>query len=450
MCTERRSLQRVTGILFHLDDDKTYRLISTRNNRYQRNDFLHEPVVLHQDMYIRTSKFHFCRKKTVGLFIPSFGFFYLLGAVNALFFAFLIFSRNNRKRSDVILGVWLVFLSAQLMIPFIYMTNIRMYVYMVGYESTLLTLHPIFLYNYVLTLTNEKRKLKSILLSFSPAILVALMMYPYFEMPMEVKLQFLNSSETIPINMLPSVLVSLACFIWFIVATFKALKKHKQQILQVYSYRDNVDLLWLRRLAVTFSFFFFFDMGLAILFGSIGVPIAWTDFSFYIMLTFFIFILGYFGYRQGEIFRFEPLAIAREDHETHAKEELNYHKADLPVVNEEDAEKLRALMTEEQPFLESALTINDLSRMMDIPPHQLSRIINRHFGMNFFEFVNQYRIEYFKQLAANPKYQHYSLLGLGLECGFNSKSSFNRVFKEHTGLTPSAVRKQIETELVSQ
>jgi len=383
-------------------------------------------------------------------FYSIFRFFYLLGAVNALFFAFLIFSRSNRKRSDVILGVWLVFLSAQLMIPFIYMTNIRVYTYMVGYESTLLTLHPIFLYNYVLTLTNEKRKLKSILLSFSPAILVGIMMYPYFQMPMEVKYQFLSSGENIPLNMLPSAVVSLGCFIWYIVATFKALKKHKQQILQVYSYRDNVDLLWLRRLAVTFSFFFFFDMGLAIVFSIIEIPLAWTDFSFYIMLTFFIFILGYFGYRQGEIFRFEPLNIAREAHESHAKEELHDHKAEIPVINEADAQKLSALMKEEQPFLESSLTINDLSRMMDMPPHQLSRVINRHFGMNFFEYVNQYRIEYFKQLAADPKYQHYSLLGLGLECGFNSKSSFNRVFKEHTGLTPGAVRKQIEAELVSQ
>jgi AraC-like DNA-binding protein len=383
-------------------------------------------------------------------FYSIFRFFYLLGTVNALFFAFLIFSRSNRKRSDAILGTWLIFLSAQLMIPFIYMTNIRVYVYIVGYESTLLTLHPIFLYNYVLTLTNEKRKLKSILLSFTPAILVGIMMIPYFTMPMDVKYQFLSSGENIPLNMLPSAVVSLGCFVWFIVATFKALKKHKQQILQVYSYRDNVDLLWLRRLAVTFSFFFFFDMGLAILFSVIGIPLAWTDFSFYIMLTFFIFILGYFGYRQGEIFRFEPLAIAREDHETHLRTEQNQHKAEVPVVNEEDAQKLSALMKEEQPFLESALTINDLSRMMDMPPHQLSRVINRHFGMNFFEFVNQYRIEYFKQLAADPKYQHYSLLGLGLECGFNSKSSFNRVFKEHTGLTPGAVRKQVEAETVSQ
>ena len=330
------------------------------------------------------------------------------------------------------------------------MTNIRVYTYMVGYESTLLTLYPIFLYNYVLTLTNEKRKLKSILLSFSPAILVGIMMYPYFQMPMEVKYQFPSSGENIPLNMLPSAVVSLGCFIWYIVATFKALKKHKQQILQVYSYRDNVDLLWLRRLAVTFSFFFFFDMGLAIVFSIIEIPLAWTDFSFYIMLTFFIFILGYFGYRQGEIFRFEPLNIAREAHESHAKEELHDHKAEIPVINEADAQKLSALMKEEQPFLESSLTINDLSRMMDMPPHQLSRVINRHFGMNFFEYVNQYRIEYFKQLAADPKYQHYSLLGLGLECGFNSKSSFNRVFKEHTGLTPGAVRKQIEAELVSQ
>lgn len=383
-------------------------------------------------------------------FYSIFRFFYLLGAVNALFFAFMIFSRKNRKRSDAVLGVWLMFLSLQLVIPFIYMSNIKALGYMIGYESTLLALHPIFLYNYALTLTNENRKLKSILLSFIPALLVALSMIGFVEMSSTEKFNMVTKEKLPPLSVFPSFIMSMTVIVWFMLASFSVLKKHKQQILQVYSYRDDVDLLWLRRLTVSFSVILGTDLALGIFFFFIDVPMPFADFFFYTMLTIFIFLLGYFGYQQGHIFRFEPLNIAREDHETHAKEELHNHKAEIPVINEADAQKLSTLMEEEQPFLESSLTINDLSRMMDMPPHQLSRIINRHFGMNFFEYVNQYRIEYFKQLAADPKFQHYSLLGLGLECGFNSKSSFNRVFKEHTGLTPGAVRKQAEAEIVSQ
>lgn len=383
-------------------------------------------------------------------FYSIFRFFYLLGTVNALFFAFLIFSRSNRKRSDVILGVWLVFLSLQLVIPFIYMSNIKALGYMIGYESTLLALHPIFLYNYALTLTNEKRKLKSILLSFIPALMVALSMVGFVEMSSTEKFNMVTKETLPPLSVFPSFILSMTVIVWFMVAAFRVLKKHKKQILQVYSYRDDVDLLWLRRLTVSFAIILASDLALGILFIFINVPMPFADFFFYTMLTIFIFLLGYFGYQQGNIFRFEPLNIAREAHESQAKEESHDQKAEIPVINEADAQKLSALMKEEQPFLESSLTINDLSRMMDMPPHQLSRVINRHFGMNFFEYVNQYRIEYFKRLAVDPKYQHYSLLGLGLECGFNSKSSFNRVFKEHTGLTPGAVRKQAEAETVSQ
>jgi AraC-like DNA-binding protein len=64
-------------------------------------------------------------------------------------------------------------------------------------------------------------------------------------------------------------------------------------------------------------------------------------------------------------------------------------------------------------------------------------VINEHFKLNFFDFVNQYRVEAFKERIVNPKYGNFSLLGVAFECGFNSKSAFNRIFKKSTGLTPS-------------
>ena len=268
-------------------------------------------------------------------FYSIFRFFYLLGAVNALFFAFLIFSRCNRKRSDAILAVWLLFLTVQLVIPFIYMSNIRALGYMIGYESTLLTLHPIFLYNYSLTLANEKRKLKSILLSFTPTIPVALSMLVMVDMSSAEKLHMVTSSQLPPLSVFPAFILSMIVFIWYIVAAFNVQKKHKQQVLQVYSYRDNVDLLWLRRLTLSFTILFAVDLLLAAIFWIVGVPLPFADFCFYTMLTIFIFLLGYFGYRQGEIFRFEQLNIAREDHETHVKEELHSHKTEVPVINRE-------------------------------------------------------------------------------------------------------------------
>jgi len=72
-----------------------------------------------------------------------------------------------------------------------------------------------------------------------------------------------------------------------------------------------------------------------------------------------------------------------------------------------------------------------------IPTHQLSRVINEHFGRNFFDFINGYRVAEVKRKILDPAYAHFSLLGIAFESGFNSKSAFNRVFKKITGQTPS-------------
>ena len=62
-------------------------------------------------------------------------------------------------------------------------------------------------------------------------------------------------------------------------------------------------------------------------------------------------------------------------------------------------------------------------------------------GGNFFNFVNRYRVDEVKQKILNPKYDNYSVLGIALECGFNSKTAFNRIFKHMTGLTPTEYKK---------
>ena len=78
---------------------------------------------------------------------------------------------------------------------------------------------------------------------------------------------------------------------------------------------------------------------------------------------------------------------------------------------------------------------------MNCTPHQLSYIINNGFDENFYQFINRFRIEEAKKLILNPNMNHLSLLGIGFEVGFNSKSVFNTTFKKNTGKTPSEFKK---------
>ncbi len=94
-------------------------------------------------------------------------------------------------------------------------------------------------------------------------------------------------------------------------------------------------------------------------------------------------------------------------------------------------------MEEKKPYLDVDLSIHDVSDELDIPRHYLTQVINGMLGKNFYNFINEYRIEEVKKLLADEEYSKYTLTSIAFEAGFNSKSSFNSVFKTATGMTPS-------------
>lgn len=102
-------------------------------------------------------------------------------------------------------------------------------------------------------------------------------------------------------------------------------------------------------------------------------------------------------------------------------------------------------MDTERPYLNPDLNLPQLAKDLDIPSHQLSQVINKNIGLNFFDFINSYRVEEIKAKIANPEYNKFSLLGIAFESGFNSKSAFNRVFKNLSGETPTQYKKRVTT-----
>ena len=98
--------------------------------------------------------------------------------------------------------------------------------------------------------------------------------------------------------------------------------------------------------------------------------------------------------------------------------------------------RLEEFMINEKSYLQPNLSLRKLAGMIDVHPNKLSQLLNEKGGKNFSEYINQYRVEYFKEIAIDPKNAHLSLLGLAYESGFNSKTTFNTFFKKETGTTP--------------
>ncbi|GMN11124.1 helix-turn-helix domain-containing protein [Croceitalea sp. MTPC9] len=98
-------------------------------------------------------------------------------------------------------------------------------------------------------------------------------------------------------------------------------------------------------------------------------------------------------------------------------------------------------------YKDPKLSIHKLSQELSIPRQYISEVLNIHFGKSFQDFVNEYRVEEFVKNLENDQYDHFTLFGLANEVGFNSKSTFNAIFKKHKGLTPSQFKKSLTQRL---
>jgi len=155
-----------------------------------------------------------------------------------------------------------------------------------------------------------------------------------------------------------------------------------------------------------------------------------TDGIAYIGLVILIVCMGYFGIRQTSLFSSQPL-------ETRVKDSRRYEKSGLkPEQSRKIMEELKINMIEGKLFRDPDLTRSMLSDALGVNPNHLSQAINEN-GSTFNDLINSYRVEEFKNRRNEVKTRKETILSLAFECGFNSKSSFNHIFKNSTGMTPS-------------
>lgn len=111
------------------------------------------------------------------------------------------------------------------------------------------------------------------------------------------------------------------------------------------------------------------------------------------------------------------------------------------TINPKHIAELEQLMLEKKPYLDADLSPESLAKLINLSPRLVSNVINQHFGCNFFAFINRYRIENAKQLLSDLGSQDKSVLEIMYQVGFNSKATFNLIFKKMEGITPREYRK---------
>jgi YesN/AraC family two-component response regulator len=107
-------------------------------------------------------------------------------------------------------------------------------------------------------------------------------------------------------------------------------------------------------------------------------------------------------------------------------------------------EQLLKLMETDKPYLDSDLTLPKLAKMLPLNTYQTSYVINICFNENFYTYINRYRVEECKRMLESNEYNNLSILGIGFEAGFNSKTAFNTSFKKRIGLSPREYKEQFD------
>jgi AraC-like DNA-binding protein len=223
------------------------------------------------------------------------------------------------------------------------------------------------------------------------------------------------------------------------------LKKHQKRIVNFFSFDEKINLKWVQY--IVYSFFILFFVSSFLIFGA-------TRFNLFPMENVFAFVgialsmmlvaFGFYGFRQTSVF--SNINSIKKEKEPGLNKSIelssSYSKSGLTEEKiKYHAQRLTEHMVLEKPFLQEDLTLPVLADECKLSNTHLSQIINQHFQVNFYDFVNQYRIEESKKMLVSSDYDHLSLLGIAFDCGFKSKSSFNRYFKKYCRITPSEFKK---------
>lgn len=245
-------------------------------------------------------------------------------------------------------------------------------------------------------------------------------------------------------------LLYLAQISAYIYAAYRIVTRHSEWAGEQFSNSDFVHLKMLRKLFWGIGYF----VVLAIIFSvlmSISSPDILPNFQFvFLVLASTVFIAtAYYMY-----YSFSPYGKVLQIMGTAAKGSgLSGEGGDFNRLRNRDTystssldekdltlilDTIRRYMEQHEAFRRSDLKIGTLAEEVGIPSHHISQALNQELGKNFFDFVNAYRIEAVKDQLREGRHRQLTLFAIAEECGFNSQSSFYRIFKESTGHTPSS------------
>lgn len=356
--------------------------------------------------------------------------FYTVGVTLSAFLGMLLITKKQKHISDIFLAVWLFVIAFHL---FTYKLLIAKefyhFPYFLGLERPIGLLHGVFFYLYTLSLTFPDKITKKAILHFITFVIGIILIVPFLLLSSERKI-FIYQNNGIGYQMILLLFLigTIVSGIVYSILSFKVLLMHKRRIQNNFSNTEKINLQWLSNLLIGISCIWLF-------------VILGNDTLLFSAIILYVLYIGFFGIKQMGIFSSKDVyadELVYHVSNEPLKETVSYRASRLnPQQLSSIYTQLQELMSLEKLYLTPEITLSSIAKHLDVHPNTLSEVINRMEQKSFFDYINTLRVEEFKKRVHQPENQKFTLLSLAYECGFNSKTSFNRNFKNITGKSPS-------------
>lgn len=360
-------------------------------------------------------------------------YLFTFAAIQGFIIAISLLFKKDGKRANKFLSLMVTFLSLDLLSLNYYLSGFYLqfpWFAELNYPFTFLY-GPLF-YFYISYETGHKERFRlRDYLHFIPVAVIYMFMSPLLLMNAGERIDNLHKMSYNPPLWLV-VLSYLRSWIGFVysIMTIRLLISWDYEIREVASNTDQINLIWFKRLAIGFMLIWVIVLTSTTAMFAGLIAGNQVDFYIYPFVALIIYLIGYMGLIQPQIF-LKPLNAEEPDTAKYEKSGLDDSAANEILKN------LDTLMTGEKLYLNPDLSLSELADTLNTSTHRLSEAINSRINKNFYDYVNEMRIEHFKREIKKPGSEVYNILSIALDSGFNSKATFNRVFRKYTGMTPS-------------
>lgn len=230
---------------------------------------------------------------------------------------------------------------------------------------------------------------------------------------------------------------------YYLFLSHKLLKRYRRLVKNNYANINTLDLKWLSTWIQGFILFLVIDVISGIL--LIAYPIYLLVYTNLFYLVLLIWYIGYYGVNQMHVFLIpdvSPISIKGQN-----SQQAKIKTTSIFNCESEEFTKLKTqleiLFKEQELFKKQHLSLKETAVILDISDKKLSHLLNICLNSNFYEYVNTHRVNYFRRKLEAGATEKLTLLAIAFDSGFNSKATFNRVFKQQVGITPIEFKKQL-------